>query len=510
MGFTGQIATIPAGTGSLNSDSNLQAIPATDLIEAEGVIYDGASLRKEPGAALLDATGIAASPAILAGHGWEPSASVQRVVLAAADGKIYKEVGGDLDSVTLVSGLSTTARGMFVPAGAEATGANRKLFYFNGVNPVQVLSADGATMAALATPPVDWASTNQPVGGVLHQHRVWGFGNDNMPHGVYGSGNEAHEDFQCAAAVFLQCYPGVGEKLMVGVSHDKRLYVFKYPVGIYWLDDSDVRVSAWRFEPITDQLGVVRSPQAALGVLRDVMFMSEDCGFHLLSGVPQGGARWSDLAEILRIKDWLRANVNLAQLSRVTSRWYEDRSLAVWCLPKAGSTVNDLRLMFDFSRVQSERRIYCSYSFRDTSEALFLRKATDGVHRPCFGDNAGKVWLLDQATRSKGASGYLGKVKFAETDLRFLNPGLATKKKQFYFLELHSTPQGAGTYTVKSYVDGVLKATQSFNANKKRERRRLLTTGYRLQVSLENSVAATDFSLGAYSVGFDVIEGRSA
>jgi len=508
VSYGGQIATIPLGKGSLNSDSNQQAIPYTDLIEAEGLIYDGASLRKEPGAALLDANGIAASPAILAGHGWEPSSAVQRVVLAAADGKIYKEVGGDLDSVTLVSGLSTTARGMFVPAGAEATGANRKLFYFNGVNPVQVLSGDGATMAAVATPAVDWTGANQPVGGALHQHRVFAFGNDNMPHGVYGSGNEAHEDFQCAAALFLQCYPGVGEKLMGGVSHDKKLYLFKYPVGIFWLDDSDVRVTAWRIEPVTDQLGVVRSPQAALGVLNDVMFMSEDCGFHLLSGVPQGGAKWSDLAEILRIKDWLRANVNLGQLARVVSRWYEDRSLAVWCLPKAGSIVNDLRLMFDFSRVQTEQRIYFSYSFRDTSEALFLRKATDGVHRPCFGDNAGKVWLLDQATRSKGASGYLGKTKFAETDFGWLDPRLRGRKKRFQFLELQNTPQGTCTLTAKVYVDGTLKSTHSFNGNLKRERRRLRTSGYRLQVSVENSVAATDFSLGAYAVGFQAIEGR--
>ena len=66
-----------------------------------------------------------------------------------------------------------------VEGGAEVAGNNKKLFLFTRINPVQVLSGDGALMVAIALPPLDWTGSFQPGCGFIHQGYLWAAGNAN-------------------------------------------------------------------------------------------------------------------------------------------------------------------------------------------------------------------------------------------------------------------------------------------------------------------------------------------
>lgn len=502
MSYRGATATIPAGRGSLNGNANLTEIPATDLQEAEGIVYEDRVWRKEPGAVTFDAAGVSGDPAILAGYDYWPDESTQRMILACADGKLYKEVAGDTDSVTLKTGLSATARGKLVEAGAEGTGDVRQLIYFTGENPPQVVSGDAAAAANLATPPADWTGANQPVGGAVHGGGLWGWGNANAPHQVYRSSTENHGDFLAAPVVSMTVWPGVGRRIMCGLDFNGKLVLFKYPKGIYALDDSDVRPSYWVFTPVTDSIGVCKSPHAALAVLRDILFLSADGGFHLLSAISDKDVRRSDLSERLNIKGWIRENINLSRLSQVVSSWFEHKSLAVFALPRTGETANSARLMFDFSQYEQEGRVGFSYSFRDDASALWLRKGADGVERPVAGDSLGDVYLLDQATRSKNGAAYTGKHRTAETDLAFLDPSLATKMKNYDFLELVFNPKSPSDVTVTTYLDGTAKQVLTFDGTRRTDKARIRGASQYFSYQAKNTVAGEDFSIVAARLYF--------
>ena len=499
--YRGIVVDIPAGEGSLNLDDSLMRVPMSDLLEAEGIVYEGRVWRKEPGAVKFDAAGITGAPIIVATFDWWPNSTTQRLVTAALDGKLYKEVGGDLDSITLASGLSTTKRGRFVAAGLEGAGKTRKLFYLNGLDSPRVLSADGVTASQIATPATDWSGTNQPINALVHRTRLWALGNDNAPHNLYGSGPDNHEDFACATAVVQPVYPGVGEKLYAGVSFKGLLFAFKHPRGVFWLDDSPVNITSWAVNQLTDALGIAASPYSVLNLDEDVLFLTETGHFHLLSVTTQGGVRAADsLSDQLGISKWMRDNLNLARLDQARSVWFGQKKLALFALPRTGATTNTARLMFDFSDVVRGGRPKFSYSFRDVSEALALRKDADKIERPVFGDNAGVVWSLDQASRSKAGAGYLGQYRIPDIDFSQVNSSIGAVKKNFDYLQITQNPQAAGNGTVEVLIDGVLYRTLTFDLRERVARQHIGGQGYSFGLRFKNSVNAEDFSVTKQTV----------
>ncbi len=502
MAYKGIQAEIPAGVGSFNQAQSRTRRAPEDLEEAQGIVYEGRVWRKEPGAAAIDANGIAGTPSILAAYDWRPTSSTQYVVTAAADGKLYRESSSNLDAATLVSGLSTTARGMFIAAGAEIAGNNKKLFYTNRTNVVQVVSGTGATAADLASPAADWATTNQPGCLVHHGLRLWGFGNANDGHRIYGSGTKNHEDFLCEEAVQLSCYPGVGDRLVAGLSIQGYLYLWKTPEGIYWLDDTDLNKTYWRVDQVTDKIGAAASPFAVLPVLGNALFLSANGNFHLVSDLANDTVRFSNLGERMQIHDWLRANLNLARLNQVTSCWFENKSLAIFSLPSASSTTNDLRLMFDFTDYLSSGVVRFSWSQRDMGEALFSRLESDGIEHPAFGDNAGKVWKLDQAARTKASAGYLGQVRTVATDFGWLDPTYRSRQKNFDFLEVFFNPLGASTVTADIYYDDVYAFSVLLDANQERVIAPLGGSARTISVRFKNTRNSQDFSITMLRVWF--------
>ncbi len=125
------------------------------------------------------------------------------------------------------------------------------------------------------------------------------------------------------------------------------------------------------------------------------------------------------------------------------------------------------------------------WSTRDTTEAIWLRRDGDGVPRPMIGDGVGVVYKLDQETFRKGADGYTSTFQTPHLDFSWLEPELATKRKNGQFLELICDPTGNWSFYVDIYWDNVLTQTINF------------------------TVSPTAAVLGTFVLGTDVLGARS-
>ncbi len=457
------------------------------------------------------------SGTIIGLHDWWPTSdSADRAVITAAhDGNLYKSNSAttDLNATTLATGLSATARpGKFVQGGKETAADARHLFYFNGVDQVHEITGTGTTAQVISAPASDWSSGNRPVGGVIHRARLVAFGNKNQPHAAYFSLSSNHEDFTTDPLV-ITTNAGVGDRLYNGASFNGVLYLWKYPRGIFWLDDNDLAEANWGMFTKTEAIGCAPSPHAVCPMDDDVLFMNSDGTFHLLSAVDAlSGTQTSDLSHALRIRKWLRENVNLTKLDQVTSCWYSHKKVALFGVPSAGSSTNDLILKFDFASQGDETDgagVKFTYTRRDTADALALyRDLTRGIEIPMIGEG-GFVYKLDQDARTKNGIGYVGAYQTPHLDGRAMEPSYKSTRKNFNALELVMEPVAAGTLTVEVYIDGTLSQTLEFDATKRRQRRRLVGNGYEISLRVSNETASEDFKVLSHHVFFKPMAGEA-
>jgi hypothetical protein len=405
-----------------------------------------------------------------------------RLISATTAGNLFKDkptslTQTNLDATTLKSGLSRIGRpGRFVQCGKEAASDitnPRKLAYFNGVDPVQVLAGDGTTTANIATPPSDWAATadprRQPINGTIHNNRLVGWGNLNDPHRVYFSDPDNHEDFTTTSAFNLRVASSIGERIWCGVDYQGVLIFWKYPRGIFYLDDTDLTTSNWYIRTKSEAIGCAPSPYAVLPIDDDVLFMAADGQFHMLSAVDTfGGIATSNLSQALGFHNWIAANVNLQKLDQVASVWYPEHRVAIFSVPGVGALTNTITIRLDFS----SKPVKVVISERDSADALALKRYEDTLWRPIVGE-AGFVWLTEQDARTKDGDEYTASFQTAHEDFSYSDPTLRFKRKRFDFLELFFEPVASGTLSVVVYVDGRAAQTLSFDPTKRRHRLKL-------------------------------------
>lgn len=521
MSFNGAIAEIPLGYDGLTGSKNLAQVRPSQLLMAENITYEAGSTQKEGGATKYNTTAITGAPTILGGWDWFPTTGAQRMVVYTSDGKLYKDAGSGAFATTLATGLASGVVPVFVEGGAEALASNRKLFCFNGAGAVQVLSGDGVTTAALATPPADWSGSNQPISGCVHEGRLWGA----LGHRVYFSMTTNHEDFTGTGSGQIAVYPGESERIVQISSFKGLLLVWKYPQGVYAIDTSSTTITNWRVVRVSSAIGGV-SPLGACMIDDDILFLDQGGNVQLLSGLhdfDQFGTK--NLTYVHDMAPFIRSNVAFNRLDKARVVFYAHKREAHIALTSASQTVNTARLVVDFNRADVPR---FRWSPRDVCEALWLRKDVNNTQKLFCGDNIGFVWHLDQATRSKDGLGYTGQLQTAWMDLSFVDPSLAVKRKTAQFLEIVVEPKGNWSINVEILWDGKSYGTQAFNMGVTgaalgsfildqdqlgaeavtTRKRRMVGSGRRCSFIFKNSGAGEDFSLARAFFGFTVNDER--
>jgi len=248
----------------------------------------------------------------------------------------------------------------------------------------------------------------------------------------------------------------------------------------------------------------------------DIVFLDAAANFHLLSAVQEFGDMASrNLSKVAEVSEFIKDNFNLARLTQCRSVYYSAKREAHFAMAGLGSTVNNVRFVLDLNRQDAFR---FRYSDRDVAESIWLRKDTNTIQRLTIGDNAGFVWTLDQAIRSKGGVAYSGAFQTPYMDFGWVDPKFATVRKLGQFLEIVVEPTGNWNITVDIFWDGTLVQTLAFNMGSTgatlgsfvldtdvlggdqilNRRKRIVGSGRRLSIAGRNSGDGEDFSVGRF------------
>lgn len=442
----------------------------------------------------------------------------ERLVTATSDGNLYMDqntgLADDIDFLNIKTGLvPSLVPGKFVLGGREnGPATKRKLFWFSGRDIVQVITSSAGVLsdANIALPPADWTGFNQPVSGVFsgNSNRLVGFGNINDGHRLYFSSATNHEDFT-TTPLTVEVYSGIGNQIWCGISFGGLLMFWKYPRGIFMIDDSDTTAPIVRRK--SEALGCAPSPHAVLPIDDDVLFLAANGTFHLLSAVDTlSGTRASDLSYRLGISKWIRDHVNLVRLNQVVSVWYPHKKQAYFGVPSTDSNVCDLTLKFDFGGVDTGQDVRFSYSRRDTPGAFAVRRSADpdlhdAVERPINGEG-GLVYLMDREARNKAGQPYIGLFQTPFLDFSYVDPKCRTRHKIPEHLEMVFEPVDAGTLVVQPVVDGKNRGTPlAYSPTNMRERQRIgVSKGHTISFIGSESTLNGDFAIDDIIMSFNI------
>lgn len=445
------IAQLFLDARGLTGEQGPPRLKAGDLSVAENVSFTNL-LEKEHGALRL--TPVALSGGIRAGFDWWPQPLVQRRVVATADGKILKDDMTGAFATTMKTGLAANRVVGITEGGGEAAGNPRKLFITNGFDPVQVVSADLGVTTDLATPAADWNVGNhyQPAGIFGFRGVNMAFGNENRLHALYGSLGSDHEDYASAGTFILNVFPGQGERIAAGLTAIGRCFVFKYPRGIYFIDDSASTISGWFILPITNTYGVPLTPHAVAQVDQSTVaflnangapiFMEET--FATLTGV-----RFVDLFKALNFRQTARALFDANRMAQSQLQWDDEQKQLHATYAAAGSTTQDRRLVIDFNgeRTRVEISNLCG------ADAIWMERV-GATEVPVVGDSTGVLRRLGEETRLVDGSPYTMRVVTTPTDYSDQNPQWAGLK-DFMYLHLEYVPTADVDLVAHHLIDNV-------------------------------------------------------
>lgn len=440
---------IPIGQSGLIGTDNLALTTPEHLTVARNVTLQDGTLRPIGGASRYDTAALAST--ILGGVDWEPVDGTQRQIVLTLAGNIHRDSNDGNFSGVIKTGLVTTISTVpvFVEAGKEAAAQNRKLFIFTGTNAVQVVSGDAGSTTNIATPPSDWSGSNQPTFGVVHENRLWAGGNANDTHRVYYSSVDDHEDFSGGSGGgSFAVYPADGGKVIGAMSFKGLLIVWKWPRGVYVIDTTDPTIANWKIQRLSREIGGV-SPLGAVAIENDILFMDANANVHLLSTTDEfGNLGVRSFSDLHQMKDFIGKNIRRQYLPSVKSVFYTDKRQILFSMPGKGSTGGlDSYLIIDLNRLDLPRFLFAD---RDSCQALWLRRDSNGILRPLIGDRSGRVYNLDQDARTKDGSGYTAQWRTAEYD--FGEPG---RRKVGVRVRFVMRPVAAGTMTVRVFWDDV-------------------------------------------------------
>lgn len=510
MAYTGLIAEIPLAQRGLVSPIVAMQNEVGALIDATNVSYQRGSLQKELGAKRYNLTNLSGSPTILGGVDWWADPVTRRIALYLSTGNVVMDTfpTGSF-STTVGTGFSTLVENViWLEAGQETAGAPKKTILINGIDLPVYISGTGTTFSSFTSTPADWTPGHRPVAGIIHEGRAW----YAMGHRLYYSTVSDHTDVDGTGSGVFVVFPGEGREIRGLLSYKGLLLVFKHPVGVYAIDTSSPDVSHWTVSRITGAVGVA-GPRSVCAIDNDVLFLDPSGDYHLLSAVQgYGDVAPRPISKETFLRDVLlqRFNYNYVhrtqliydpQWNQVHTTWVLFGELNVY-----GRLVVDLSLR-DVARFR--------FVDRDDLASMWVGRSTSGAPTLYGGSTDGVVWELNHPELAKQGEAYSATAEIAPTDLGYLDPMIAAKRKNGDFLELVADSSESQIVVVEILWDNrpVQTVTFSFGSGGsalgsfvfgtstlagfggRSVKRRITGSGTRFSFRVRNGMAYQNFSL---------------
>jgi hypothetical protein len=165
-----------------------------------------------------------------------------------------------------------------------------------------------------------------------------------------------------------------------------------------------------------------------------------------------------DILQNAKVEEYIRDQLNFTGLPYSQSVYYPEKKVALFTGQSSSTLLRDRMIAIDVAR--DNPRI--SMITKDQPNCIALRKDSQGISRPMYGDANGFVYLMDQATYNVAGTAFLGEFQTAYTDFGQVDQSLAGKNKIFDFLEVNYVPTGNNNFYVDVYVDGEFRQTLTF------------------------------------------------
>lgn len=441
-----QTLAIPAGLGSLNFSRSPVQVQNGDLTDMASLTFKHDTWQKDGGASKINSTVITDAPKVIMLHDFVTGSNVQELVGATSDGKLITlDVNGI--AKTLATGLGTDK---MTVAAEGSSGGTKGLYVVNGNVNLKVYTG-GASAVDVSDPAADW-TTNKPEWFFQHGGRGWAGG---KAHTVYASVLDTMQDYVNAGFLTFNVHPGEGEKIVGGVSWRGRAYFFKFPTGIYYLDDSDTNTANWKMKRLAKYVGAA-GPGCFVEALDDVFFLSPDGYIHALSAVQEFGDAKSSAILSNEMGTFLRETLEFTKLNRAQSMFHSTHRRVMFAATPLKGTDNTLLFGFDLHRFDAVQGFK---STRDECTALASRRdPTTSIEYPVCGTTDGFVFRLDTEARSKDGGGYEG--SWTTRDIELFP--LGGRRGNLRELECEFAQSGNWTVDIEVHRDGVLSETVSF------------------------------------------------
>lgn len=460
MGYSGFTVPIALGQVGLITDDPISSLPINALSKANNISFQNGRLSKSLGCTKLNSTALSSD--IVALFDWWPTSALQRTIALTDDGKMFRDTGdGTFTTQTAITtGLGAlTTDSHIISGGQESAGRSKKMFTFtNGINQIKVLTADGTSNANITAPSADWAAANYPTFGVLYQNRLCVMGGASNKHQLYFSTTADHEDFTTGSPPTFSVFPGEGDGILSAYVYRGMLFVFKKPFGAYILDGRDPSTSNWTLSRFSDAFGV-GGPHSILQMLGDLVAGNSNGSYTSLQASQNfGDFDAGDILQNAKVEEYIRDQFNFTGIPYSQCVYYPEKKIALFTGQSSSTLTRDRMLAIDVARENPRISIIT----KDSPNCLALRKDSQGISRPMYGDASGFVYLMDQATYNVAGTSFLGEFQTAYTDFGQVDQSLAGKNKIFDFLEVNYVPTGNNNFYIDVYVDNEFRQTLTF------------------------------------------------
>lgn len=356
--------------------------------------------------------------------------------------------------------------------------------------------------------PVDVISGSQISWGFLHGGRMYmGTVYASKSHNVYASKLNNHNDFINAGSLLFQVYPGEGDGIIGGISWRGRAYIFKYPTGIYYLDDSSTNTADWGWKRLSRFVGAISS-SCIVEADDEVYFISQYGQINALSAVTEFGDAKASAVNPRGMGSYILDQIYTPLDRRTIGIYHEKKRKVIFgytnlaSLSQVGDFANVLSVGVDIHQGGSDSALtpYGGQIFsstRDQMEGLAIYTDPSTNQKVVLaGQRNGYIYKLDQTAYSKDGAGYLSAFETKE-----FYPYGNERNASMRELEVVFAPTSSGnTVLISVYQDGVLSTSATLTDAS--PRMRLFGDCRRFRIRGENSTINEKFSVARIDVRF--------
>lgn len=470
-GYQGQVAPIAIGRSGLFTDGAQSEMAPTSLIRAYNCTYYNGILQKDYGSRIWNSSPLPAS-IIQAREMYTDSQSQnQRIYCLLANGAVYRfpnyytqqlvAASGGAPSSLILNNYSCMAVG-----GNEQTNNPKKLFIFTGYNPVQVIAGENLIRTNIASGASDWTGTNQPFGAVIHRNKLFAWGCQNNPHQIYASLATNHEDFTTQPNNF-NVYPGEWDGIVCCKVYRGVLWAFKYPLGIYYLIDSDSNSQNWYFTKHSDDFGAV-SPQSAEVVKDDLLVMNSygsisSMKASLVFGNVVNNDAFHQMGNFRFAENEVRPDIVQGR----SMVYYPKKRQLLSTFQSNGGNSIDRICTIDF---KSDQQAKVTWANKDKPNCLFLVRNSLKVPKPFYGSSDGNIYEMDvpdrwvgSATDTTNQTAYQFEAQTPHMDFSAVSAEMGPMVKLYDYLQFEYEPTGDFSCSCDVYIEGEFSYTVTFN-----------------------------------------------